>query len=493
MSVMPQVDSGVKPVHPWLRKMRMAFVPGPMTPLLEEVTGELLRHARLHGHILQTKPDDETDAILTTAPFRKPLSWRQALLPTGRLRYKLSHTPNVFTLVHAKPSEFQSLLDHFEAAVVKKPVDPADYDFPGLAPQAYHVLHEQGSRGGPILALERLVQAQSMCLRVILVVGDERPLYAYHFDLVGGHPRSQADDLALFYDDLILRMVTTLCTHEVTQHQVVGEPIAYTLWQSLDTPGAMRVAGHELGRRNFFTELVRIDDVVQVPAVGEVVASQYSEGCFSTWDRTLGALVATVTGSARPLSKDHVTEEDLAVIVGVRPDGEGALMQHVEGKENIPPSSESVEMMAMDRPLPTIQLGMAWDNPTQVPVVRSKLHGHRGIAAYHPDHVEFVRLPSPYYHYLVSCATDAQAIGIEQAFARSEALQDPDDPRQVVFTVLPGHGTLIVEKWVVGKAPFQVIWEYMDAGNLEVSKYIPQGPFEYLPGANGRLEFRVEK
>ena len=58
--------------------------------------------------------------------------------------------------------------------------DSADFDFPGLAPQAYRVLYEQGSRGGPIMALERLVQAQSKSIRVILVIGNEKPLYAYH-------------------------------------------------------------------------------------------------------------------------------------------------------------------------------------------------------------------------------------------------------------------------------------------------------------------------
>jgi hypothetical protein len=145
----------------------------------------------------------------------------------------------------------------------------------------------------------------------------------------------------------------------------------------------------------------------------------------------------------------------------------------------------------MDSVLPTIVLGPAWDTPAQVPVVRSKLHGHRGIAAYDPRRVEYVPLDPPYYHYLVSCATDAQARGIKAAFARSEALRNPDDPRQVVFAVLPGHGIVIVEKWVPGMAPFQVMWEYMDDGYLEVENLIPQGPMEYVPAADGRMLLRT--
>jgi hypothetical protein len=70
------------------------------------------------------------------------------------------------------------------------------------------------------------------------------------------------------------------------------------------------------------------------------------------------------------------------------------------------------------------------------------------------------------------------------AFSRSEALQNPEDPRRVIFTVLPGHGTVIVEKWVAGTAPFQTIWEAMDDGLLKVDSKVPQGPIEY--GASGQ-------
>jgi hypothetical protein len=302
------------------------------------------------------------------------------------------------------------------------------------------------------------------------------------------HPCTEAgDDLGVFYEDIALRIATAASTTEVNQHQVVGDPIPRTLWQRLSTPAAMRAAGQQLGKRRFFTSMVRIADLVRVPAVGESVASQYSEGCFATWDPNLDALLATVTGSARPVDKGNITDDELAVIVGVRPDGQGALVRHVEGTRNDSPSSESVEMMEMDRSLPTVTLGPAWDTPAEVPVVRSKLHGHRGIASYDPRHVEHVDLDPPFYHYLVSCATEAQAQAIKSAFARSEALQDPDDPRQVAFTVLPGHGVVIVEKWVPGKAPFQVLWEYMDAGYLVVENRIPQGSMQFVPEGTERM------
>jgi hypothetical protein len=238
--------------------------------------------------------------------------------------------------------------------------------------------------------------------------------------------------------------------------------------------------------------MIRIADLVYVPAVSDSVSSQYSEGCFSTWAPQLEALVATVTGSARPVDKAEITEDDLAVIVGVRPDGKGALVRKVEGKRNDSPSSEAVEMRDLDGALPTLILDPEWHIATKVPVARSKLHGHRGISAYDPRYVEYVPLDPAYYHYLVSCATEAQAQGIKQAFAHSGALQKPGDPRQVIFTVLPGHGAVIVEKWVSGKAPFQVIWEYMDAGYLQIDKRIPQGPMRYALAAGGEMRLRTE-
>jgi hypothetical protein len=465
----------------------VAFVPGFGTPLLERVAEGLLRQFQSRGHQVQDTPDDETDVILTTAPFDEPLGWRQALLLMARRRFKLSRSPALYTLVHAPRKRFEGLLEHFRVALAKEPADPADYAFPGLTSRAYRVLLEQGRRGGPILALERLVQAQTKSIRVILLVGEESPMAAYHFDLVGAHPRTDAGTPPAFYDDVVLRIVTTVSANEVVAHQVASGAIPAAVWKRLSTPAAMTTAGRELGERGFFTEMVRIADLVKVPAVADAVAEQYSEGCFGTWEPELNVLLATVTGSARPVDKGSVTDDDLAVIAGVRPEGNGVVVRHVEGKRDDPPSSEAVEMMSMNDALPVVTVNGVGDFAGQVPVVRSRLHGHRGIAGYDPQLVEYAPLDPPYYHYLVSCGTDAQARGIKDAFARSEALQNPDDPRQIVFTVLPGHGVFLVEKWVAGKAPFQVIWEAMDDDRLQVSNRIPQGPMTYARRSDGSM------
>jgi len=349
------------------------------------------------------------------------------------------------------------------------------------------VLIEQGRRGGPILVIERLVQAQAKSIRILLVIGNKELEEAYLFDLVGAYPRIPGDDPEIFYDDIVLRMVTVTSSQEVTNHKVADKPISLAKWERSTVPKAMRHASLELGKRNFFTPTVRIADLVLVPAVDDVIASQYSEGCFATWESELEALVATVTGSARPVDKANISHDELALITDVLPDGSGAVVRHVEGKRNDPPSSEAVEMMIMDRALPRITLRAEWGTSAEVPVIRSKLHGHRGVAAYNPKYIEHVYLDAPYYHFPVSCATDANALAIKAAFTRSEALRNPEDPRQVVFTVLPGHGSVITEKWVPSKTPFQVIWEYIDEGFLEVENRIPQGLLTYTQDSEGRM------
>jgi hypothetical protein len=393
----------------------------------------------------------------------------------------------VFTLIHITLDELKNQLDYFRRALDKEKPDPSDYNFPGLASEAYKVLYEQGRRGGPILAFERLLQGQSKCINVLLLVGDKEIDEVYHFDLVGAHPATLAKDKPGFFQDIVLRMVTRVSTREVTDHLVVGEPISREAWAAAKTPAYMLKAARKLDKRKFFTDTVRIYELVNVPAVGDAVASQYSEGCFTSWDPDLNAMIATITGSARPVAKGNIMEDDLAVIVGVRPDGAGALVRTVEGKRNDPPSSEAVEMIGVDSLLPRIVLDLDGRSGVEVPVIRSKLHGHRGIASFNPELVEFVSMDPPYYDYPVTCATEAQARGVISAFSRSQALQNPEDRRKVVFTILPTHGVLIVEKWVPGSVPFQTIWEYFDQGHLVLDNHVPQGPVQFVEDASRRI------
>lgn len=314
-----------KSSHLWWQQITVAFLPGQITPMLEGVVKGLLRHLEKRGQTVQEIPDDRTDVILTTAPFGELLGWREALLFTARFKYKLETSPTIFTLIQITSKQFNDLQEHFRKALAKEIIDPEDFVFDGLNSQAYRTLVEQGRRGGTILTLARIVQSQSKSIRVILVVGDDQPVEAYTFDLVGAYPRTDASDLEGFYEDLSSRIVTALSTHEITEHEVLDDMIGHDEWQKSDIPAAMRVAGLELGKRDFFTEMVRISDLVEVPAINDAVSSQYSEGCYASWDPYLNGLVATITGSARPVDKDNLSDDELALIVGVASDGEGGI------------------------------------------------------------------------------------------------------------------------------------------------------------------------
>ena len=483
-----QADPNLQFAHSWWRQMNLAYVPAQSTPLLEVFAENLLGKFRKSGHVVYDQPGQDTEVVITTAQFNEPIRWREAMIFNARRRFKIDHSPTVFTIVQATPEDVQQKLDHFAEALKKDPPDPNDFALPGLGPDAYQTLYDQGKRGGPILALLRAVQTQAMSIRVVLVIGYDKPQQAYVFDLVGAHPIIDASDPDKFYEDIMGRIVTAMSTNEITDHQLVNGVVPNEVWKSLQTPAAMQKAGTELGKRQFFTEMIMVTSLATVPSVPDAIASQYSEGCFATWEPDIDALITTVTGSARPVVKDQLTDDELAIIVGVRTDGKGALIKHVDGKRNDPPSSEAVELIKMDKDLPKIMM----ESGQKVPVSRSKLHGHRGVKAYDPNRVEHVFLDTPYYHYPVSCSTEAQAHAIYIAFSRSKALQNPDDPRQVIFTILPGHGIVIAEKWVPGKEPFQVIWEFIDADWLVVDNLIPQGPLNFSLDESGMMVIQSE-
>lgn len=468
-----------KPTHSWLHPIHAAFVPSKSTPSLDQAARELLEEMQRMGHKLQSAPDKQTDVILTTARFGEPIPWREALLFSARRRFGLQQAPTIYTLMHIGRLEFELVFEQLRAALAKNSIDPLDFTYDDLAPSAWEVLVEQGQRGGPMLALQRRLQAQVKCLRIILFVGDEAPECAYHFDLVGAYPKSMAGND--FYSDMALRIATAIVAEEVPPIQAADEVIPDTLWQSLGAVRAMEAASQEFGNRNFFTNMIKISDLIGVRSVSEAVANQYSEGCFGTWITELGALVITATGSAHPVNKSQITEASLSV---VKDHHDGLFAMQIDGKPYQVPSSETYEMVGMDRVLPKHKL----NGSGEVPMVRSKLHGHRGIAAYHPDKVEYVPMSEPYFHYLVSCGTYPQAHGVVDAFSRSRALNDLSDSRQVVFTILPGHGVFIVEKWVEGTQPFQTIWEYFDVGYLCVSRDIPQGYMEYVRDEDGMMK-----
>ncbi|NLD74794.1 MAG: hypothetical protein GX649_19010, partial [Chloroflexi bacterium] len=301
----------LRPAHDWLRPLRVAFdLTSPTRVVAQAASGLRAAFERL-GHRVDLAPEPETEVVIANAGFGQPISWRRAPLFMAGRRYRMARTPTVVTLISASVREVEDLLERLAHSLALEAPGPSDFDYPGVAPRAHEVFIEQGRRGGPILALTRLLQAQAKCLRIILLVGEEAPERAYHFDLVGAHPVTEADDLPSFYEDMAVRVATAAGVKPVVEHEQVPPPVPRDVWQRLATPGQMCRASNELNAREFFTAMLRVADLVAVPALGDAVAEQYSEGCFATWDPALGALVATVTGSARPVNKGQLTPEEL--------------------------------------------------------------------------------------------------------------------------------------------------------------------------------------
>lgn len=459
------------PTHSWLKQLCITHIPGPATSAANHVIAELMNYFHHEGHIAQEVPSAETNVILTTAKLGESLGWRDAVLFTARRRYNLKHVPTVITIVHALPEQFNEMMTKVDQVLKsRQEIEPR---FAGVPETAYKTLYQQGKRGGTILYLLRIIQIQTKSIRVLLIVGKDKPESAFLFDLVGAHPQIKFEDSRVFYKDIATRIMTAASTEEITKHVAIEPEIKREKWNSLSTIKELTLASQELGKRDFFTEMIHVSEVAEIPGFSDAISSQYSEGCFATWDTQVNGLLTTITGSARPVRKENITENELAVIIGIKPEQDGALIRKVEGHPNHPPSSEAVEMIGMDLRLPKISLGSG----AQVPVIRSKLHGHRGVRSFDRDRVEYVSLPDSYLYYPVSCSTDAQYKAVQEAFSSSSALQNPDDPRQIIFTVLPGHGIVIVEKWAEEKQAFQVIWEAMDHKDIEITNYIPQGPF----------------
>ena len=49
---------------------------------------------------------------------------------------------------------------------------------------------------------------------------------------------------------------------------------------------------------------------------------------------------------------------------------------------------------------------------------------------------------------------------------------------------------MITEKWVLGKQPFQLIWEAMDSGKIEIDRLVPQGRLEFVLDTHGHMVLR---
>ncbi len=467
----------LRETHAWLHPMALAYVPGRISRAPDQAVGALLDWLKAAGCALERRPTNETEAIITTARFGSPVARDEALIFHAKRQYSLSRRPRVLTIVDIREAEYQHWLSHF--AVLARQPDGAlpPFQYPGLGPRAVEVLIQQAKRGGPEVAMGRFLQGHVKSIQVLALRSDDsdRPLCAVHFDLAGAHPITDAADLDAFARDAGPRLLTALCAHEVNDHIFLPDPLPSAIWDGLSTPDALVRAGHVFTEFGFFTDPIYIEKLVGFRGISDAISAQYSEGCYAAFDPDIPGLITTASGSSRLVDKRSIHRDDQAIVVGIKPERDGAIVRRVEGMDQNVPSVEAVEMMGICEAVPRLRHVNNRGEEAPVPAVRAILHGHIGVAAYSPDHVESASLDALYYAHLVSCGTGELAEATAAAFARSEALSDPADARAVVFLEQPGHGVVVVEKWVSGKPPFETIREFLEAGHLRVTLQVSQG------------------
>ena len=474
----------------YLRQLNLFVSPCKKSSFLEHALLSLTNQFQQLGHVLQKRPNKNSDLVFTSAFFGEVIPWNKALLFSPYLKFKIGRTPDIVTLLHAHPNEFHKVFNQLEKSLQKMRPDPEDFNFPGLAPNAYKVLIEQGRRYGPILAMARLLQGQIKSFRIILIVGDQKPQFAYSFDAVGSCPLIHHEKLGSqeFYQDIALRLASAVSTKVVSSHCQYKRKLTKKQWEFLSSPRELCFAGKELQKRNFFTNMIKVSDLVKVPKMTKAVSKQYSEGCIATWDPQLKALIATPKGSEYAVSKGNIHKDLFSIIIKPRHDSLGVYYQTVKGQKKVVPSSEAFEMVQLFESFQK----QYQDGQKSFSPIRSFLHGHRGVAKFDPKKVEYVALEDHFFSFPVSCASGAQANAVYRAFQKLECFKRKDDGRKVAFTLLPCHGVIFIEKWVEQKGPLQLMWEYIDKGYLQIDSYVPQGPARYFSNNKGFQEIHLE-
>lgn len=465
--------------------LRVSFVPGSGSGLSDSFAQKLLESFAAQGALVQDEPNFQTDVVLTTQEFGRIVSWREAILFTGRRRFGLRASVRIFTILSAASSAVHALVDRFKTGCDRQSRSPGDFDFPGLAPNSGRVLFEQAVSRSPTLALSRLIQAQSKSIDTLLLVGEESLDHLFHFNLVGSHYRAAANQE--LYQHVSLRIAVSVRAERIADHEREATSVPDTCWYRSKVANAMCSAAAQFESRGFFSPMLKLSDLVAVPSFSDTISRQYSEGCFASWEPTLGGLMVTCAGNDAPFHKGKLNVDDLALVVGLRPNGCGVRYLQAAGASPRLPSSEAVELMRIDEELARVQLQQDNGRQFDVPIIRSKLHGHRGVRSYNPKHVEYCPIDMEYQLYPVSCATNTQAQVVKRAFAGAACLTQADDERSVAFTLVPGHGVMIVEKWTPDKEPFQQIWEFMDRGYLVIDGDVPQGTVSFLKNADQRI------
>lgn len=274
--------------------------------------------------------------------------------------------------------------------------------------------------------------------------------------LEGGHPTERHD----LPDRVRDRLVTGACASEVAgRYEIEPDVLAASAWHASPTPEDLAAAGARMGRLGLLPPPVRFADYVspQLAAMYEAYFSSkgFSEGMLFAFDPGLDVLVVTATGGDG-VDKRHLGRDDV-VAVDHRA---GPVLQVLAPRGRTPkaPSVEAWEIRALFAAAPTVRVGRSeggrWmpceTGGREVPIIRSGIHAHVGVDAVDESVVETVELDRDRFPYGFGCGTDLMVEVGRDIARRSQAMNDPRDPRRYVRWHLLYHGEMAVELWKPG-------------------------------------------
>jgi hypothetical protein len=301
----------------------------------------------------------------------------------------------------------------------------------------------------------RTVMARTAAPRVVLVDRDGRE--ATLFTLEGGHPTETGRPA----DGIRDRLVTAACARDVgDRYDVVRGALPAAAWAASPAPGHLAAAGRRMDRLGLLPEPVRIDRYVS-----DGLASLYreylgwkrlSEGMLFLYDPGLDAVVVTASGSGDVDKRD--LREDEVTVVHPRSRGDRLRVLAPEGIDPKGPSVETWEVCALLSSVPTVRLGRSaaghWvldpDGERTAPLIRGGVHAHVGVGRADAEVIESVPPDRELYPYGFGCGTDLMADVAAHTVARSQAVNDPADPRLYVRWPMLYHGEMAVELWKPG-------------------------------------------
>lgn len=490
--------SEIPPVHEWLRRgEKIAFVwSETKDPLLEKLYPLLLEQFEEEGEQIifpERAPGnneylpDETQAIVTGTIFNQAVPRDESLFFAAKRMFEgLNHHPTVFNFTSIDREEFEATLQMLAEFKDTPHPTPKKFPFQGLNPDAPEVglrqLQNQVREGGPLLGLGRLLETQTKSFDVIAVIGERNTGkidFLIRFDLAGGRPKIvvENNNLKPACKELVLRLMTFLSTTEATQHLWPGTVFNKEAGKEiLDSTGQSLIeAGKRLGEFGFFSEPVDIKALTGMRHLDKRIADYLSAGCLAARNQGYDIWVISGTGTRedKPIPKYDLRKENLALAAPItKKDLSGVYIAGIDGRPDVKPSSEAVEIVEMAR------RGGFW----------AEAHGHVMVVSFDSRRVGCLYLPELYHYYPASCATRELA----GASIGTVATQVRDTDVLVFLLVQPCHGIWILERPVAGKEPFALMLEYLEKDIITLaSDKIPQGPFSWEE-KNGRCFLRLQ-